>query len=343
MEPRAEPDAESQLAPDEPVEHEDFLSQLSDKVIQRCFAASLHLASLDGLIASPVGRERLAAVITELDGMIGEVRRAAFARARRTPNDLRAAVLDASEVHRSGATSVSALGWLLSMGGDAPSCLSSLPGVELAAYGVSARRRLFGTGGWWDLVALDDEHLLFTLGTVAGDGDGTRETAAALFNLVRIVASDARSPATILACCSNWLRVEGDGRVASALVAVIDVHRHQVTLANAGYPRPLLVGSGGADFLDMPVGSPIGGALDGPYVSEDVALEAGTTLLAFTEAAVERACGSLHGRLAQLSRLRDLALVEGGSSPADLVRVVATQLPADASDGSAFIALRLSE
>jgi serine phosphatase RsbU (regulator of sigma subunit) len=120
------------------------------------------------------------------------------------------------------------------------------------------------------------------------------------------------------------ISISEDGHFATVLCGVIDVERHEVTLANAAHPEPLLV-AGDTEFVRTTIGVPIG--VDGPgtYVSVTITVPESATLLAYTDGLVER-----RGEIidAGLQRLRDTA-GSAHDSLDDLLEDLTEHLPPD--------------
>ncbi len=87
---------------------------------------------------------------------------------------------------------------------------------------------------------------------------------------------------------TKLLSVDRDGAFATVLCGIIDVERHEVTLASAGHPYPLLVTNGHSQFVPTRNGVPVGISGTEPYESITASIPAHATLLVFTDGLVER-------------------------------------------------------
>jgi len=105
---------------------------------------------------------------------------------------------------------------------------------------------------------------------------------------IRAYAAQGDDPATILRKLAELIDVGDSGHFATVLCGLIDVPRHEVTIANAAHPEPLLVDGDQARFVSTNVGVPIGVEQRGPYIPITLTVPAGGALLAFTDGLVER-------------------------------------------------------
>lgn len=170
-----------------------------------------------------------------------------------------------------------------------PQRLPDVPGYEFFAHYESA----FEVGGdYYDFMALSRQRMAVLLGDVAGKG-----VVAAL--LMAKLSADARfcmltepDPAAAITKLNSLM---SQSRIADRFVtlvaAILDPGSHTVTLVNAGHPSPLIyhhatrtVGETiGNDAAGLPLG-----VLDGfEYASCQITLEAGDSILVFTDGVPE--------------------------------------------------------
>jgi serine phosphatase RsbU (regulator of sigma subunit) len=218
-----------------------------------------------------------------------------------------------------------------------PETLPDPPGLVLAARYIAGATDVDIGGDWYDVVAVDDEHVLFAVGDVSGRGLTAGTIMASLRFAIRAYAAQGDDPATILRRLAELIDVGDSGHFATVLCGLIDVPRHQVTIANAAHPEPLLVDGDRARFVATNVGVPIGVEQRQPYVPVTVTVPAGGVMLAFTDGLVER-----RGEILDvgLERLREAAAHDHGSLGALLDDLGDRLTPAGAADDIAILGVQ---
>lgn len=175
-----------------------------------------------------------------------------------------------------------------------PRSLPDLPGLETAARYLPASRGLEIGGDFYDVIRIDAT----TAAAVIGDVQGHNVPAAALMGQVRtaIHATAGAPPGKVLARTNRVLADLETDLLVSCLYAHIDLARHEVLLASAGHPPPLLHQSGRPPgVMPLDPGPLLGidpgtGSGTGPGAGYPVAvlpLLPGTTLALYTDGLVE--------------------------------------------------------
>ena len=185
-----------------------------------------------------------------------------------------------------------------------PETLPETPELTVRARYIAGVADIDIGGDWYDVIELHNGNILFVVGDVSGRGLPAATIMASLRYAIRAYAAQGDDPATILTKLGDLISVGSDGHFATVLCGVIDVDRHEVTLANAAHPQPLVIDGTGATFVETSVGVPIGVEHPGPYAAVTITIPPAATLLAFTDGLVER-----RGEILDvgLSRLRDAA------------------------------------
>ena len=133
------------------------------------------------------------------------------------------------------------------------------------------------------------------------------------------------------------ISIGSDGHFATVLAGLADNDRREVTMANAAHLPPLLLSSEQGEFVDLPVGIPLG--IGAPtYVSVTIPIAPNTTLIAYAYGLVERRNEALD---AGLERLRTAVSVEA-PWVVDLVTSIVVDFFAEqiADDDTAVLAIR---
>jgi serine phosphatase RsbU (regulator of sigma subunit)/CheY-like chemotaxis protein len=148
-----------------------------------------------------------------------------------------------------------------------------------------------GIGGdFFDYIPLPDGRWVVTLGDVAGKGLPAALLMARLQSLARCRFLSEPAAGRALSELNAALMSRGLGhRFVTFLAAVLDPHRHQVTIVNAGHIPPLrLRANGDVDLVAIEAsGLPLGIRPDCEYVPFTLPLDPGDTLLLCTDGITE--------------------------------------------------------
>jgi serine phosphatase RsbU (regulator of sigma subunit) len=168
-----------------------------------------------------------------------------------------------------------------------PDALPSVPGISVAARYVPASGAAGVGGDWYAVIPLDGRELGLAIGDVAGHGlPAVADMADARFS-VRALALNERRPHRVLERLDEVMRVFGADTLVTALYGVLDPDTKTWSYATAGhYPAVHRSVSGDTTLLDERAGPPLGCGAE--YRSIEVQLEAGSTLVLYTDGLVER-------------------------------------------------------
>ncbi|MFF8837421.1 SpoIIE family protein phosphatase [Streptomyces sp. NPDC015130] len=216
------------------------------------------------------------------------------------------------------------------------------PGLSVRAeYAPSSAHHGVG-GDWYDVMALPGGRTALMVGDVMGHGLPAAATMGRLRTVARTLMTLDMAPERVLARLDLATRDLEDEQVATFLCAVFDPADSTYTLASAGHLPPLLLdGQGSAEFVDVPVGAPLGSGVI-PYDPVRLKVPKGGNLVMYTDGLVKSRHADIDDQLeCLLSAARGLgpeALESGGligCAPADAARfdeavlLVATTLPED--------------
>ena len=199
--------------------------------------------------------------------------------------------------------------------------------VELASQYRTGDPGVHVGGDWFDAIAVDDGLVL-----VVGDVQGHDVQAAALMGqlrtVVRATASEGHPPAGVLARTADYLdRLDSD-RIATVLVAHLDVHAHLATIACAGHLPPLVVGPHGeksvAGQVEVDTGPPLG--IGEQWDERTTHLPPGAVLLLYTDGLVETRTWDIDEGIDLLEAL--LETLPAGSRPERVLDTALELLPA---------------
>jgi PAS domain S-box-containing protein len=190
--------------------------------------------------------------------------------------------------------------------------LPAMAGLDLGRVSETAFASDRVGGDFSDVFAIDESHVAVLIGDVGGKGIRAARLTETVHTAVNSFALVDRSPAFIL-CKTNDLLLRSaadDEQFVTAFLLVVDLKTGQVSYASAGHPAPVAVGAFSCALIDAPSGLPLGTfACD--YVGGDTTLEAGETLVLYTDGVIEaRRDGELFGErrlLETVAAARDCA------------------------------------
>jgi hypothetical protein len=168
-----------------------------------------------------------------------------------------------------------------------PKVLPSIPEVEMAARYIPGEDGVEVGGDWYSAIQVDDHRFAFVVGDVSGRGLSAATIMAGLRYTIRAYASLGYSPAQILEMASKEINITSDKHFATVLVGAVDNERHELTIANAGHPPALLLWGEQNEFVETPIGTPLGLGVR-PYESKTISIPPNSTLIAYTDGLIER-------------------------------------------------------
>jgi sigma-B regulation protein RsbU (phosphoserine phosphatase) len=175
-----------------------------------------------------------------------------------------------------------------------PPVLPQVPGLETAAhYHIASADRV--GGDFYDLfpVSQDQSRWGFFLGDVAGKGAGAATVTSLIRYTLRAAAIYDPDPLRALTTLNTALLQQydlNDGRFCTVIfgVLVADADGFTVTLASGGHPAALLLSADGtAGYRSTPNGMLVGVIDDPTFTAITFRLEAGDTLVLYTDGLTE--------------------------------------------------------
>jgi GAF domain-containing protein/anti-sigma regulatory factor (Ser/Thr protein kinase) len=220
-----------------------------------------------------------------------------------------------------------------------PDPLVEIPGLELAARYVPAAVGLSIGGDWYDAFDLGGGRVGLVIGDVMGRGVGAAALMAQMRTALRAYAMEGQPPAPVAERLNRLLASLGDPGMTTFAYLVLDLERESGLMVSAGHLPPLLLPPGGEPrFLDVVRDPPVGVMQAVGYHEHRFDLPVGSTLVVFTDGAVEVRGEALDEGLERMRRLaRDVrepdplceAIARGDllpQAPYDDVAVLAARL-----------------
>ncbi len=182
-----------------------------------------------------------------------------------------------------------------------PRRLPVVPGLRTAVRYLPGASGAFVGGDWFQGVQVGSR-LVLAMGDVMGHGMRSAARMGQLRAIVATLALEGHRPAALLERLASNVDVLLDLDLATLLVADLDPEAGRLVVASAGHPPPVLAPlRGEARLLDVEPGPPLG-VPGGSYRETSTHLEAGDTLVLYTDGLVENREESLDAGLERLRR-----------------------------------------
>lgn len=218
-----------------------------------------------------------------------------------------------------------------------PLKIPEIPHLEVAVDYVAGDAGAAIGGDWYSFVALDPDHFGFVVGDVSGRGIDTVAVMARARFTVRAYLLRGDDPGVALSASSHHFDVNADDHLATAIVGIGNWRTGEVTVANAGHCRPLVVGAQGPRFVDTTTGPPLG-TVSFSYETTSFSLSPGDTVFCYTDGLIERRAEDIETGMGRLAAV----VATAGDSPVEqlvenTVRAMRTE---QAEDDIAVLAFR---
>jgi serine phosphatase RsbU (regulator of sigma subunit) len=122
-------------------------------------------------------------------------------------------------------------------------------GLDVAVRYLAGEPGSHAGGDWYDVIALDGDHVALVVGDVSGHGVSAAAAMGQLRIAVLAYAVAGYQPASVVAKVDHLLEQLGTGDIATLVYVVVNPHDHRLTVVNAGHPPPLLIQPDGSTRL----------------------------------------------------------------------------------------------
>jgi len=184
-----------------------------------------------------------------------------------------------------------------------PESLPDIPGHDLAVRYVAGTQGSVAGGDWYDAFALPDGRFGFVIGDIVGRGIPAAATMGRLRNALRAYAIDGAAPDEVVGRVHRLTDAFEDVSFATFLYLLLDASSGEARYAAAGHPPPLVVPARGeAAYAWLRPGPPLGAPAVAGWPEERLVLEAGSTLVLYTDGLVEAPGRPIGEGLAELAR-----------------------------------------
>jgi PAS domain S-box-containing protein len=160
--------------------------------------------------------------------------------------------------------------------------------TEVAVHAALESAREVG-GDFYDFYFLDDDHLCFVIGDVAGKGAPGALMMAVSKTLIKSRASDDDEPASILTHVNDELSQDNKSSMfVTVFLGVINVKSGEIVYTNAGHNPPFIRRHDGTLEKVDAFHGPVIGAMPGlPYQQDSDTLHPGDIILLYTDGVTE--------------------------------------------------------
>lgn len=220
-----------------------------------------------------------------------------------------------------------------------------LPGWELSFHWQAARQV---AGDFYDFFELPGGRLGLAIADVADKGMAAALFMATTRTLLRAAALEQASPASSLARVNDLLIPDNEqGMFVTVFYAALSLKSGELTYANAGHNRPLLLRSNTGELERLGEGGMALGVLQGTRLEDNVvSLQPGDSLILCTDGITE--AFSPQGEVYGEDGLRATVKAAGGGSAREMVDVIDRSVraftgDAPSSDDRTLVVLRRLE
>jgi anti-sigma regulatory factor (Ser/Thr protein kinase)/putative methionine-R-sulfoxide reductase with GAF domain len=220
-----------------------------------------------------------------------------------------------------------------------PDSLPALPDADVAARYLPARDEV--GGDWYDVLELAESKVGVVIGDVAGHGIRAAALMGQLRTGLRAYALEGHSPGRALSLLGGLLQTLRGRGMATVAYALVDLDTGELTIANAGHPPPLVVGTDGdARMLDVRPAPPLGALPFAQFEEHKAELEEGEALALYTDGLVELRGLPLPECFSRLTRAAEAAGAKVGADGLCDALLEAMVPERTAEDDVAIVALR---
>jgi sigma-B regulation protein RsbU (phosphoserine phosphatase) len=198
---------------------------------------------------------------------------------------------------------------------------------ELTLYATLHSAREVG-GDFYDFYFIDDDHLCFVIGDVAGKGAPGALLMAVSKTLIKSRAADDSSPSSILTHVNNELSEENESAMfVTVFLGILNVKTGDLVYTNAGHNPPYIKRADGElQKLDAFHGPVIGAMPELTYKQDQDILGVDDVIMLYTDGVTEAL--DIDDQLYSDPRLVDLLSAQHYKHPKEMVETVAEDVQA---------------
>jgi PAS domain S-box-containing protein len=179
-----------------------------------------------------------------------------------------------------------------------PDAIPAIDGWDVAARYRPAAVGVEVGGDWYDVVPISEHLVALVVGDVEGHDLAAARIMSRLRHTLGLLLLEERAPGMALQRLNRVSLAGVGGRLATALVGLLNTRTGSIVFSSAGHPSPVRVDSGQAVELPVPPGPPLG-VQHCHYKDHEFHLDR-ACLVMFTDGLVERRGSHLDERLTLL-------------------------------------------
>lgn len=190
-----------------------------------------------------------------------------------------------------------------------PRRIPQVPGFQIAARLISASEAADVGGDFYDFIDFNDGQIAIVVGDVCGSGIEAATMTSMAKNTIRAFALENRNVKSVLERANRVIFEQTDPtKFVAIFIGILDLQTRHIDYCVAGQPLPL-IGKTNRQVVELQPGSMALGIIkDVDYPANSYNLQAGDTLLVFTDGLVEaRREGVLFGEKSVRTMLADKA------------------------------------
>jgi anti-sigma regulatory factor (Ser/Thr protein kinase) len=220
-----------------------------------------------------------------------------------------------------------------------PSAFRNVGPARVAARYLPAATEASVGGDWFEMLDLPGERLAVAVGDVVGSGIGAAAAMGQIRSAVRVLALAGKHPMELLETMDSFAESVEGASMSTAVCAELDMRTGRIIYACAGHPPSLVVGPGGARFLEGGRRPPLSMPPANAVASDASAhLQPGETLVLYTDGLIERRGEAVDEGLQRLAAVATELADRGPDALAE--RIVSQLLPDGAADDAAVLCVR---
>jgi sigma-B regulation protein RsbU (phosphoserine phosphatase) len=214
-----------------------------------------------------------------------------------------------------------------------PKQLPRIDGLKMSVFYETSR---YAGGDYYDIIKLPDNQWGFIMADAAGHSTSAAVLVAMTCTLLRSYPEPPMNPAQVLRDINEHLCSLSDNSFLTALYMVYDAESHNLSIARAGHPPPVLFRPQDAKAIELECKGVWPLAID-PYANvplTETTLQSGDRLMLYTDGITERF--GPEGECYEVERLCEQFAKESGDDPQKIMTALindvnefAGELPSD--------------